>query len=73
MSEAGVRTVVAPALVMILRARLLPTRILSPLKSAIVLIFFRNHPPICGANAGPGRGTRLNGAYVSSHSFNPSP
>jgi len=24
-------------------------RILSPLKSSIALIFFRNHPPICGA------------------------
>jgi hypothetical protein len=37
-------------------------RILSPLKSPIVLIFFRNHPAICGAAFEMGRGTRLNGA-----------
>jgi hypothetical protein len=62
MSAAGVRIAVPPALAMTLRARLLPMRILSPLKSLIVLIFFRNHPAICGANAGPGRGTRLKAA-----------
>ena len=48
-------------------------RILSPLKSPIVLIFFRNHPAICGATAGPWRGTRLKAAYVSSQSLSPSP
>ena len=48
-------------------------RILSPLKSPIALIFFRNHPPICGKFEKTGRGTRLKGAYASSMSFPPSP
>ena len=58
MSPPGVSTVVAPA-----RATTLPPRfgmrILSPLKSPIALIFFLNHPPICGATGNAGRGTRL--------------
>ena len=48
-------------------------RIFSPLRSAGLLIFFRNHPAICGPVEGPGRGTRLNALYVSSQSFSPSP
>ena len=61
MSPPGVSTVVPPARAMTLPPRF-GIRILSPLKSASVVIFFRNHPPICGAFGKPGRGTRLKAA-----------
>src|SRR5262245_13725567 len=48
-------------------------RIRKPLKSPIVLIFFLNQPPICGASGMAGRGTMLKAAYVSSISLSPSP
>ena len=62
----------APALAMTLLPRPV-MRIFRPLKSPVVVIFFLNHPAICGAIDGPGRGTRLNGAYASSQSLSPSP
>ena len=48
-------------------------RILRPLRSAVDAIFLRNQPIICGPVDAEGRGTRLKGAYVSSHSLMPSP
>ena len=35
--------------------------------------WYEKEPAICGATTGDGRGTRLNGAYVSSQSWSPSP
>ena len=48
-------------------------RIFRPLKSSTFSIGFLNQPVICTPVLPIGMGTRLNGAYTSSHSFMPPP